>query len=218
MSPRTIGLSDALNRYVLEHTTAPDPVQQQLIDTTQAMSSGGMQISADQGEFFTILTSLLQPSFVVEVGTFTGYSALAITKGLGPSGRLLCCDVSETWTSIARRHWEEAGVDDRIELRIAPAIETLRALPADAVIDMAFIDADKGGYRDYYEEILDRLAPNGVILVDNTLWSGAVVDDADDSTDTVALREFNDHVAADTRVRQVMLPVGDGVTMIRRAV
>jgi caffeoyl-CoA O-methyltransferase len=217
MSPRTIGLSDALNQYVLDHTTPPDPVQQQLIDTTQAMSSGGMQISADQGEFFTILTSLLQPSFVVEIGTFTGYSALAIAKGLGPSGRLLCCDVSEEWTTIARRHWEDAGVADRIELRIAPAIDTLRALPVAAVIDLAFIDADKAGYRDYYEEILSRLAPNGVILVDNTLWSGAVVDDADTSTDTVALREFNDHVATDARVRQVMLPVGDGVTMIRRA-
>ena len=217
MSPRTIGLSDALNQYVLDHTTSPDTVQQQLIATTQAMSSGSMQISADQGEFFTILTSLLQPSFVVEVGTFTGYSALAIAKGLGPSGRMLCCDVSETWTAIARRHWEDAGVAERIELRIAPAIETLRALPVDTVIDMAFIDADKAGYRDYYEEILGRLAPNGVILVDNTLWSGAVVDDADTSTDTVALRKFNDHVAADARVRQVMLPVGDGVTVIRRA-
>lgn len=217
MSPRTIGLSDRLNQYVVDHATAPTEVQRRLIDTTQEMSSGGMQISPDQGEFFTILTSLLQPGLVVEVGTFTGYSALAIARGLGPGGRLVCCDVSEEWTSIARRHWEEAGVADRIDLRIAPAIETLRALPDDTVIDMAFIDADKTGYLAYYEEILSRLSDDGVILVDNTLWSGAVVDESDSSADTVALREFNDHVAADERVRQVVLPIGDGVTMIRRA-
>jgi caffeoyl-CoA O-methyltransferase len=218
MSPRTLGLSDALNDYVVAHTTPADAVQQELIDVTQQMSMGQMQIAPDQGEFFTILTSLLQPTFVVEVGTFTGYSSLAIAKGLGPTGRILCCDVSEEWTDVARRHWEAAGVSDRVELVIAPAIDTLRALPPDTVIDLAFIDADKGGYHAYYEEILGRLAPNGVILVDNTLWSGAVVDSADTSRDTVALRAFNDSIAADDRVRQVVLPIGDGVTMIRRAV
>lgn len=217
MSPRAIGLSEALNDYVVSHSTRADGVQQDLIDFTQEMAGGQMQISPDQGEFFTILTSLLQPSFVVEVGTFTGYSSLAIAKGLGPDGRILCCDVSEEWTDIARRHWVAAGVDDRIELRIAPAIETLRSLPSDTVIDMAFIDADKGGYLAYYEEILTRLAPNGVILVDNTLWSGAVVDGDDTSRDTIALRDFNAAVAADDRVRQVVLPIGDGVTMIRRS-
>ena len=217
MSPRAIGLSDELNDYVVDHSTSPDPVQQRLIDTTQQMTMAQMQIAPDQGEFFTILTSLLQPSFVVEVGTFTGYSSLAIAKGLGPDGTILCCDTSEEWTAIAREHWEAAGVDDRIELRIAPAIETLRSLPDDTVIDMAFIDADKGGYRDYYEEILARLAADGVILVDNTLWSGAVIDESDTSDDTVALREFNAHVAADDRTRQVVIPIGDGVTMIRRA-
>ncbi len=217
MSPRSIGLSEELNDYVVSRTTSPDPVQQNLIDLTQQMARSQMQISPDQGEFFTIVTSLLQPSFVVEVGTFTGYSSLAIAKGLGPDGRILCCDVSAEWTDIARDHWVAAGLDDRIELRIAPAIETLRSLPAGTVIDMAFIDADKGGYHGYYEEILSRLAPNGVIFVDNTLWSGAVVDDNDTSTDTVALRDFNDVVVADDRVRQVLLPIGDGVTMIRRA-
>lgn len=216
MSPRTIGLSERLADYVVDHTTRPAEVQQRLVETTQAMSSGGMQISPDQAEFFTILTSLLRPSLVVEVGTFTGMSALAFAAGLGPDGRILCCDVNEEWTAIAREHWEAAGVADRIELRIAPAIETLRALPDDTVVDLAFIDADKGGYRDYYEEILRRLAPDGVILVDNTLWSGAVVDDDDGGDDTVAIREFNDHVAADDRVRQVIVPIGDGVTMIRR--
>lgn len=217
MSPRSIGLSNDLNDYVVAHTTAADDVQQRLIDLTQQMTMGQMQIAPDQGEFFTILTSLLQPEFVVEVGTFTGYSSLAIAKGLGPDGRILCCDVSEEWTDIARRHWEEAGVADRIDLQIAPAIETLRALPDDTVIDLAFIDADKRGYHAYYEEILARLADDGVILVDNTLWSGAVVDDSDTSPDTHALREFNAAIAADDRVRNVVLPIGDGVTMIRRA-
>lgn len=217
MSPRSIGLSDELNDYVVSHTTPADSTQQDLIDLTQQMTSGRMQIAPDQGEFFTILASLLQPKFVVEVGTFTGYSSLALAKGLGPDARILCCDVSEEWTDIARKHWEAAGVSGRIDLEIAPAIETLRALPADTVIDLAFIDADKGGYQAYFEEILARLAPDGVILVDNTLWSGSVVDGADTSDDTVALRAFNDAVAADDRVRQVMLPIGDGVTMIRRA-
>ena len=217
MSPRAIGLSDQLNDYVVAHSTTPDDVQQRLIDTTQAMTAGRMQISPDQGEFFTILTSLLQPDLVVEVGTFTGYSALAFAKGLGPNGRIVCCDISEEWTAIAREHWTDAGVADRIDLRIAPAIETLRTLDDDTVIDLAFIDADKGGYGDYFEEILRRLAPDGVILVDNTLWSGAVVDDSDQSSDTISLREFNASVAADERVRQVLLPIGDGVTMIRRA-
>ncbi|BAN01004.1 O-methyltransferase [Ilumatobacter coccineus] len=218
MSPRSIGLSTDLNDYVVAHTTPADDVQQQLIDLTQQMTMSQMQIAPDQGEFFTILTSLLQPKFVVEVGTFTGYSSLAIAKGLGPDGRILCCDVSEEWTAIAREHWEAAGVADRIELKIAPAIDTLRALPDDTVIDMAFIDADKRGYHAYYEEILARLADDGVILVDNTLWSGAVVDDSDTSPDTLALREFNDAIVADDRVRNVVLPIGDGVTMIRRAV
>jgi predicted O-methyltransferase YrrM len=218
MSPRSIGLSTDLNDYVVAHTTPADDVQQRLIDLTQQMTMSQMQIAPDQGEFFTILTSLLQPKFVVEVGTFTGYSSLAIAKGLGPDGRILCCDVSEEWTAIAREHWEAAGVADRIELKIAPAIDTLRALPDDTVIDMAFIDADKRGYHAYYEEILARLAGDGVILVDNTLWSGAVVDDSDTSPDTLALREFNDAIVADDRVRNVVLPIGDGVTMIRRAV
>lgn len=217
MTSRALGLTDDLHQYVLDHSTVPDAVQQRLIDETRPMAAGGMQISADQGEFFSILTSLLQPRLVVEIGTFTGYSALAIAQGLGPDGRLLCCDVSDEWTSIARRHWEEAGVADRIELRLAPAIETLRSLPDDTVIDIAFIDADKTGYLDYYEEILGRLADDGVILVDNTLWSGAVADPSNTSDDTVALREFNDRVAADDRVRRVVLSIGDGVTMIRRA-
>ncbi len=218
MSPRSIGLDPHLNAYVLEHSSQPDDVQQQLIERTEALGPESMmQIAPEQGEFLSMLTSMVGASFAVEVGTFTGYSALSIARSLAPGGRLLCCDVSEAWTSIAREHWELAGIADRIDLRIAPGIETLRALPTDAVVDLAFIDADKGGYVDYYEELIARLAPNGVICVDNTLWSGAVADEANREDDTVALRAFNTRVAADQRTRQVIVPIGDGLTMIRHA-
>ena len=222
MSPRSVGLSQELNDYVVAHSSPPGEVEQALIDTTQSMPAAQMQIAPEQGEFMAALVELLRPSLIVEVGTFTGYSALAMARALeriepGGDARIICCDVSEEWTSIGREHWERAGVADRIDLRIAPAIETLRSLPADTTIDLAFIDADKGGYADYYDEILARLAPDGAILVDNTIWSGAVIDPSDTSRDTEAIRTFNAKVAADDRVRQVMLPIGDGVTLIRRA-
>ncbi len=222
MSPRSVGLSQELNDYVVAHSSPPGEVEQALIDTTQSMPAAQMQIAPEQGEFMAALVELLRPSLIVEVGTFTGYSALAMARALdriepGGDARIICCDVSEEWTSIGREHWERAGVADRIDLRIAPAIETLRSLPADTSIDLAFIDADKGGYADYYDEILTRLAPDGAILVDNTIWSGAVIDPSDTSRDTEAIRGFNAKVAADDRVRQVMLPIGDGVTLIRRA-
>ena len=153
----------------------------------------------------------------MEVGTFTGYSSICIARGLADGGRLVCCDVSEEWTAIAREHWEKAGVADRIELRIGPAAETLRALPAEPPIDLAFIDADKPGYRTYYEEIVARLRPNGLVLLDNVLWSGNVVDESDDSENTVAIRAVNDHVAADARVEAVMLPIADGLTIARKS-
>jgi hypothetical protein len=143
-------------------------------------------------------------------------TALCIARGLADGGRLLCCDVSEEWTAIGREAWKRAGVDDRIDLEIAPAIETLRGLPADEPIDLAFVDADKGGYVSYYQELLPRLRTNGVILVDNTLWSGAVVDEARTDDDTKAIREFNDMVAADARVESTILTIGDGLTLIRK--
>ena len=152
----------------------------------------------------------------MEVGTFTGYSSICIARGLAAGGRLLCCDVSEEWTAVARDHWVQAGVDDRIDLRIAPAADTLRALPADPPIDIAFIDADKTGYRTYYDEIVARLRPGGLVLLDNVLWSGNVVDESDQSDDTVALRLVNDHVASDERVEAVMLPIADGLTIARK--
>ena len=222
MSPRSIGLDQELNDYVVAHSSPPGAVEQALIDTTQQMPAARMQIAPEQGEFMASMVELLRPSVIVEVGTFTGYSALAMATALersdpGGDARIICCDVSEEWTSIGRRHWDEAGVSHRIDLRIAPAIDTLRSLPANLVIDLVFVDADKGGYADYVDEILPRLSPTGAILVDNTLWSGAVVDASDTSADTEAIRAFNAKVAADPRVRQVMLPIGDGVTLIRHA-
>lgn len=218
MAPRSIGLDDTLSDYVAAHSTPPDDVRRRLIERTEALGdAAGMQIAPEQGEFLELLTTLVAPRLAVEVGTFTGYSALSIASGLPDGGRLLCCDVSTEWTDIAREHWALAGVDDRIDLRIGPAIDTLRALPADTVVDLAFIDADKAGYVDYYEELLARLAPGGVIGVDNTLWSGAVVDPDVHDADTEAIRRFNAHVAADARTRQVIVPIGDGLTLIRRA-
>lgn len=210
---------ESIVAYAADHGMQPDPVQQALIAaTTEAAGDFAMmQIGIDQGAFMSVLAATLRPSFALEVGTFTGYSALCIARGLAEGGRLLCCDVSEEWTAIGREHWEKAGVADRIDLVIAPAIDTLRDLPADTLIDLAFIDADKPNYLAYYEEILPRLAPQGVILVDNTLWSGNVLADSGaDDANTVALRAFNDTVAADDRVDVAQLTVGDGVTMIRR--
>ena len=217
MSPRSIGLDQQLSDYVLAHTSDPDEIQAGLIDRTAALGRvSGMQISPEQGELLTLLTELVDPRLVVEVGTFTGYSSLAIARGLGTRGRLICCDVSDEWTAIATQAWTEAGVVDRIELRLGPALTTLRALPPDEPIDLAFVDADKVEYVDYYEALMDRLAPGGLIAVDNTLWGGAVAD-ADDTTEsTTAIRRFNAHVAADERTRQVIVPIGDGLTLIRR--
>ena len=177
-----------------------------------------MQVSADEGTLLTILTRLAVTSFAVEVGTFTGYSSICIARGLQPGGRLLCCDVSESYTSIARRAWQAAGVADQIELRVAPALETLRALPREEPIDLAFVDADKPNYVNYYDELLPRLRRGGVILADNTLWSGRVADAAadDDADNLTAIRRFNDTVAADDRVASYILPVSDGLTLITK--
>ncbi|MBM3674535.1 MAG: O-methyltransferase [Actinobacteria bacterium] len=216
-APKSFLLTPEIHEYLVAHGTPPDEVQASLITETAAL--GGiamMQIAPEQGAFMTLLTRMLDVRSAVEIGTFTGYSALCIARGLPDRGRLLCCDVSEEWTAIGLRHWEAAGVADRIELRIAPAIETLRALPADETIDLAFIDADKPSYGAYYEELLARLRPNGVILVDNVLWSGNVTDPAQQDENTVALRAFNDLVAADDRVDAVMLPLGDGLTLLRK--
>jgi caffeoyl-CoA O-methyltransferase len=214
--PKSFFLSPAISDYLIGHGCPPDEIQQRLIAETKTLGAvAGMQIAPEQGAFLTILTRLIDASQAVEVGTFTGYSALSIARGLPTGGRLLCCDVNEEWTSIGRRYWAEAGLSDRIELRLGPAVDTLRALPAGAWLDLAFIDADKPNYGRYYDEILSRLRPNGVILVDNVLWHGAVVDDTHDAN-VDAIRAFNDRIAGDDRVEAVMLPISDGLTMIRK--
>jgi caffeoyl-CoA O-methyltransferase len=216
-TPKGIGLTPEVHDYLVTHGMPPDEVQQSLIERTKQLGDvARMQIAPEQGTFMMLLARVLGVRFAVEVGTFTGYSALAVARGLPSGGRLLCCDVNDEWTSIGREHWQRAGVADRIELRIGPALDTLRALPGEPAIDLAFIDADKPNYVSYYEEILKRLAPRGVILVDNVLWSGTVADTSLHDTNVDAIRAFNDHVAADARVDQVMLPISDGLTMIVR--
>jgi predicted O-methyltransferase YrrM len=203
--------------YIAERTSPPDDVLARLQARTRELGrAAGMQIGADQGALLTLLTRLVGARRAVEVGTFTGFSSICIARGLAPGGTLLCCDVSESYTSIAREAWAEAGLTDVIELRIAPALETLRALPPDPVIDLVFIDADKGGYASYFDELVPRVRPNGLLLADNTLWSGRVVDDAATDDDTIAIKAFNDKVAADDRVDAVILPVADGLTLIRK--
>jgi caffeoyl-CoA O-methyltransferase len=210
-------LPAAIAAYIAERTAPPDDVLVALQARTAELGRvAGMQIGADQGALLTLLTRLVGARRAVEVGTFTGYSSICIARGLASDGHLLCCDVSEEYTSIARHAWAEAGLSDVIELRIAPARETLRALPPDATIDLAFIDADKGGYADYYGELLPRVRPGGILLADNTLWSGRVADPDADDADTVAIRAFNDMVAADDRVESYLLPIGDGLTLIRK--
>jgi len=175
-----------------------------------------MQISHDEGELLTMLVRLTGARHAVEVGTFTGYSALCIARGLPADGRLVACDVSEEWTAIGRRAWDAAEVADRIDLRIAPALETLAALPADSSFDLAFIDADKPNYANYFDALLPRMRTNGAILVDNVLWDGRVVKSDADDENTVAIRAFNDKVASDARVDTVMLPIADGLTLLRK--
>jgi len=215
--PKSFHVSAEVHAYLVQHGTPPDEIQRALIEETQKL--GGisiMQIAPEQGAFMTLLARAIGTRYALEVGTFTGYSALCIARALPDAGRLICCDVSEEWTTIARRYWEKAGVSEKIDLRIAPALDTLRALPEQPQLDFAFIDADKPGYIAYYEEIQKRLRPGGLILVDNVLWLGRVVDANANDEQTLAIRDFNNHVARDSRVECVMLPVSDGLTLLRK--
>jgi predicted O-methyltransferase YrrM len=216
MAPKSFLLDQTLSDYMEAHNPPIDGVLRDLInETAQLGSVAGMQIAPEQGAFMSLLAKLTGARHAVEVGTFTGYSALCIARAMGAEGHLLCCDVSEEWTAIARRYWQRAGVADRIELKLAPALQTLQALSADRIIDLAFIDADKGGYIGYYEELVARMRPGGLIVVDNVLWSGRVADAADQEENTVAIRAFNDHLHADARVEAVILPISDGLTLAR---
>lgn len=209
-------ISPAIEDYLLAHSEPADDVLRDLAEEThrELEGSAAMQISHDEGELLTMLVRLVGARQAVEVGTFTGYSSICIARGLPDDGHLLCCDVSEEWTGIARRYWERAGVSDRIELRIAPAVETLRALPHDEYLDLAFIDADKTGYPSYVEEILPRLRPGGLMVLDNMLRAGRVL--APESDDDRAIHELNQALVADDRVDVVLLPVRDGVSLARK--
>jgi len=212
-----VHMDDTLFDYVLANTTEPDAVQRGLIARTIELGvSRRMQITHPQAVFMTFLTRSIGARNAIEVGTFTGYSALAIARGLPEDGRLLACDVNEEWTAIAREAWTAAGVADRIELRIGPALETIAALPPETKFDLAFIDADKESYIEYYEALLPRLDSTGLILVDNTLWEGKVTNPSIDDAPTRAVRAFNAYVAADARTEHVLLPMADGVTVIRK--
>src|SRR5712691_820469 len=213
-----LSLSPELYRYLVAHGSNHDPLLAELADETTRKLGGiaGMQISPEQGTLMSILARAIGARRAVELGTFTGYSAICVARALPPDGSLLCCDVSEEWTAIALRYWRKAGVANRITLKIAPALDTLRALPAAETIDFAFIDADKTNNRDYYEEILRRTRPNGLVLIDNVIWGGRVIDSRDQSADTRAIREFNDFLVTDKRVDVVMIPFSDGLTICRK--
>ncbi|MHB8341279.1 MAG: O-methyltransferase [Mycobacteriales bacterium] len=211
-------LTPDLLDYLIRHGSPPDPVLTDLVAETRALGGpAGMQVAVEQGPLLTLLAALCGGRYVVEVGTFTGYSSICLARGLAPGGRLVCCDVSEEWTAVARRYWERAGLADWIELRLGPAADTLAALPEEPVIDLAFLDADKPGYLRYAELLAPRLRVGGLLVADNVLASGRVVDPTIDDEFTRAVRSFNDALAADPRWEVVMLPVGDGTTLARRS-
>ena len=216
--PKATALTDDLYSYLLAHRSPGDDLLEELRAETVRLAGGRaiMQISPDQGAFLQLLVAAIGARHAVEAGVFTGYSSLCIARGLPPDGNLLCCDVSEEYTAVARRYWERAGVSQKIDLRIAPAADTLAGLAAGAQFDFGFIDADKVNYGAYYEHILKRLRPGGIIAVDNVLWHGSVIDPHDQSPDTVAIRRFNDAIARDSRVECVMLHISDGLTLARK--
>lgn len=210
-------MTDGLYDYVSAHANPnEDEISERLAATTRDRFDvlAGMNIGPDQGRLLKMLVSLVGARLVVEVGTFTGMSALWMAQGLAPGGQLICFDITDEYLPTAREAWEQAGVADRIEMRIGPAADGLAALPSERNIDLAFVDADKTGYLTYVELLLPRLSDRGVIVVDNVLWSGNVIEPDDESESTVALRQFNDHVAGRTDVDAVMLPIGDGITLI----
>jgi len=214
---KSLGLSGALHRYLVEHGTPPDEILQALTAETREKIGrlAMMQIAPEQGAFLTFMARLIGARRAIEVGTFTGYSALCIARGLPEDGLLLCCDTSREWTDIGRPYWERAGVADRIDLRIAPALETLSALPANHSFDLAFVDAHKPEYLDYLEQLTGLVRPGGLILIDNVLWSGSVIDETRQDDDTRAIRAFNQAVAKDARFDRVMVAISDGITMLR---
>jgi predicted O-methyltransferase YrrM len=208
-----------VERYVTEEITRETPLQKRLRAETARLPQGGMQIGADQGALLALLVGSIGARMALEIGTFTGYSALAVATALPPGGKLVCCDISEEWTAVARRYWKEAGVADKIDLRLAPALQTLAGLERElgaGSFDFAFVDADKTAYDAYYESCLELLRPGGLVAFDNMLWSGNVANPKVRDADTAALRALNAKIRDDTRVESCLLTVGDGVMLVRK--
>ena len=218
MAQRTEQISLHLNAYLTAHSSPPDAVLRELANETADLypNETGLAIAAEQGTLMTLLTQFAGAVTAIEIGTFTGYSSICIARGLARGGRLLCCDISEEWTAVARKYWEKAGLEDLIELRLGPAIDTLCSLPDEELFDLAFIDADKGGYLGYWRQVVPRIRAGGLIMVDNTFSHGRVIDAGNDNPVVIAVRDFNDHAAADDRVDLVMVPIGDGLTLARK--
>ena len=216
MSNTTLTLSGKLMAYLHQVSLRESQALARLRDETSHLPMSGMQVSPEQGQFMQLLVKALGIRRAIEVGVFTGYSSLSVALAMPDDGRIIACDISEEWTAIAQRYWKEAGVAHKIELRIAPALETLDTMienQLDDHFDFAFIDADKTAYKDYYERALTLIRPGGLIAIDNTLWNGSVVDEQNQTDDTRAIRDFNRHVHGDQRVEICMLPIGDGLTL-----
>jgi caffeoyl-CoA O-methyltransferase len=219
MSVRNIGLPENLYEYLVAHSVRDSAVKRRLREETAKLPLGMMQIGADQGQFMGLLVELIGAQRALEIGTFTGYSSLCVAEAMGPQGRLICCDISEEFTAIARRYWREAGLADRIDLRLGPGTETLDKLLAAGEagkFDFAFIDADKTNYDAYYERALKLIRAGGLIAIDNVLWGGDVANPQDRSEETVAIRRLNDKLAKDDRVTLAMVSIGDGLTLARK--
>ncbi|HCF73733.1 MAG TPA: SAM-dependent methyltransferase [Gammaproteobacteria bacterium] len=219
MSRSMLKLTDSVYDYMLEHSLRESEACRRLREETAPMKMGMMQVSPEQGQFMGFLVQLTGARRALEVGTFTGYSALWVAQALPSDGQLVCCDVSEEWTSVGRRHWQAGGVNDRIDLKIGPAVDTLQALREDGeegTYDFAFIDADKENYLIYYESVLSLLRTGGLLLIDNVLWGGSVASLGKNDDDTNAIRALNRHLHRDDRVTLSMLPVGDGLTLVMK--
>lgn len=219
MSNRTISLDDRLYDYLLKVSSREPGVLRRLRAETMELPASGMQISPEQGQFMMLLVQLMGAERLLEIGTFTGYSTLCLALSLPPEGKIITCDVDAQWTAMARRYWEEAGVADRVELRLAPALETMENLLADdqdETFDFVFIDADKENYLGYYEMALELVRPGGLIAVDNVLWGGSVVDFTKQDRDTEAIRMLNQTLHGDRRVDLSLVPIGDGLSLARK--
>lgn len=215
---KQLQVTDQLYRYLLDFSFRDDALLQELRAETARMPNGVMQIAPEQGQFMALLAQIAGVRKALEIGTFTGYSSLSVGRALPADGRLICCDVSKEFTDIARRYWAKAGVADKIDLRLGPALDTLAGMQkAEAgSFDMAFIDADKNNYPHYYEAVLALLRPGGVLLIDNVLWGGDVADPKESDQETTTLRALNAKVKADERVDFCLLPIADGLTIIRK--